>query len=219
MNRGKNAQRFRSVRGLGLVASVLIGLVALGNVAEAAADWLTYTTIRDYRAHDTTPAELATHYTVRVLTNWPPAVITAAAITAFIMWLHNARINAGHLVPAGERLRDPVWVWLSWCVPVVNLWFPKVVVDDVWRASDPRLRDVPLEERPSPATTTRWWTAFVLMWLLDLVHVQSFQDGDISNGWYAFAAVQTTICAAVGIVAAVLAARVVRQISSFQSTP
>jgi len=74
MNRGKNAQHFRSVRGLGLVASVLIGLVALGNVAEAAADWLTCTTVRDYRAHDVTPAELSTHYTVRVLTNWPPAV-------------------------------------------------------------------------------------------------------------------------------------------------
>ena len=210
-------EQLKSVRGLGLAASVLIALVALGNVAEAAADWLTYVTIRDYRANVATPVELATHYRVRVLTNWPPAVVTFAAITVFVMWLHNARVNAERRDPAAEHRRGRDWVWLSWFVPVVNLWFPKVVVDDVWRAGDPRLRGVPMEERPRPATTTRWWVAFVLMWLLDFAYVPSYQDGAPSLGSYAIAAAVTTLCSAAGIVAAIFAIQVVRRISAFQS--
>ncbi|USX53051.1 DUF4328 domain-containing protein [Lentzea sp. HUAS12] len=215
-NRGKNVEHLKSVRGLGFAASVLIGLVALGNVAEAAADWLTYATIRDYRAQNATTAELALHYRVRVLTNWPPAVITFAAITVFVLWLHNARVNAERGDPAAEHRLRRDWVWLSWFVPVVNLWFPKVVVDDVWRACDPRLRGLPMDERPLPATTTRWWAAFVSMWVLDFAHLPSYQDGDPALGSYLIAAVVTTLCAAVGIVAAVYAIQVVRQISAFQ---
>ncbi|MDX3661347.1 DUF4328 domain-containing protein [Streptomyces sp. ID05-26A] len=212
-------EHFRSVRGLGIAASVLIGLVALGNVAEAAADWLTYTAVRDYRGGDLTGTALSIHDTVRILTDLPFAVLTLAAIAVFIVWLHSARINAERLVPAEEHRRGRVWVWLSWFVPVVNLWFPKAVVEDVWRASDPRLRGVPMRERPLHTTTTRWWTAYLLMWLLDFASFRTYDDGVLTTQSYLVAAVLTTMCAFVGLIAAFLAVQVVRQITEFQRTP
>ncbi|PZS31580.1 MAG: hypothetical protein DLM61_08335, partial [Pseudonocardiales bacterium] len=53
-----------------------------------------------------------------------------------------------------------VWVWLGWITPIVNLWFPKQVIDDVWRST---VRD---SDEPR---TGWWWGSFiateVLIWL------------------------------------------------------
>jgi hypothetical protein len=212
-------EHFRAVRGAGLAASVLIGLVALGNFAEAGADWLTYATARDYRAGVATRADLDTLGVVRAITDLPLTMLSLVAIVVFIIWMYNARINAERLTYASEHRRSRVWVWLGWFVPVVNLWFPKNIIDDIWRASDPRLQGIPLQQRPSPRETTRWWTAYILMWFLDFAYFRVYQNGQLTIESYLTAAVLTTMCAVVGIIAAVLAVRVVRQISDFQSTP
>ncbi|MGW6929442.1 DUF4328 domain-containing protein [Lentzea sp. NPDC054927] len=212
-------EHFRPVRGLGLAASVLVGLVALGNIAEAAVGWFTYATVGDYRAGTATRADLRTVDQVNALVDWPLTLLGLAAIVVFIMWLYNARINAERLTYANEHRHSRVWVWLCWFVPIVNLWFPKHVVDDVWRASDPQQQEVPLQQRVQSRTTTRWWTAYILMWLFDLAYVRFFENGQLTTESFQIAAVLSTISAAVGIVAALLAVQVVHRISEFQSTP
>ena len=47
------------------------------------------------------------------------------------LWLGGAYDNARALAPPRIRRRK-VWVWLGWWVPIVSLWFPKTIVDDVW---------------------------------------------------------------------------------------
>ncbi len=212
-------EHFRPVRGLGLAASALVGLVALGNVAEAAAGWLTYTTVRDHRAGTATQADLDTAHTAGVLTDLPSTMVTLVAVVVFIMWAYHARLNAERLVPAHEHRRSRAWVLLGWFVPVVNLWFPKVVVDDIWRASDPRLRGVPFQQRPRPTATTWWWTAYLVTWFLDGAFLSYYENGRLSTESFMTVAVLSTMCAVVGIIAAVLTAQVVRQISAFQSAP
>lgn len=63
------------------------------------------------------------------------AVFIFAAIF-FIRWLHRAYAN---IVPLGAqypRYSTGTAIW-SWFVPILNLWRPKQVINDVWRASDP----------------------------------------------------------------------------------
>ncbi|MFC7618004.1 DUF4328 domain-containing protein [Actinokineospora soli] len=55
---------------------------------------------------------------------------------AFVVWLWRARVNAGRVCDAPQRLRVR-WAVLGWVVPVVNLWWPQMVVGDVHRASRP----------------------------------------------------------------------------------
>ncbi|HEX8870448.1 MAG TPA: DUF4328 domain-containing protein, partial [Lentzea sp.] len=153
-------EHFRPVRGLGWAASVLIGLVALGNVAEAAADWLTYAVSDDYRAGIATDSELEFVTTVRTIAYLPFTLITLIALVVYILWMYNARINAERLTYATEHRYRRVSVSLGWIVPIVNLWFPKLIIDDIWRASDPQLQGIPLQQRPHPRLTTRWWTAY-----------------------------------------------------------
>jgi Domain of unknown function (DUF4328) len=64
------------------------------------------------------------------------AVFVFAAIF-FIRWLHRAY---GNILPLGAqypRYSRSAAIW-SWFVPILNLWRPKQVINDVWRASDPK---------------------------------------------------------------------------------
>lgn len=206
-------EHFRPVRGLGLAASVLVWLVAAGNVGEAAADWFNYTAIRGYRDGTASASDLDTADTVNVVVGVPAFLVTLAAGIVFIMWLYNARINAERLTPAAEHRRSRTWVWLGWFVPFVNFWFPKQVIDDVWRAS------VPLRQRVQHRLVTQWWTAFVLMWLLDRAYLHSYRNGVLTTDSFLSAAILSTLSAIAGVVAAALAVQVVKRISAFQSTP
>lgn len=212
-------EHFRPVRGLGLAASVLVGLVALGNIAEAAVGWFTYSTVVDYRAGTAPRADLRAVDVANVLIDGPQTMLALVALVVFAMWLYNARINAERLTYAAEHQHTRVWVWLGWLVPVVNLWFPKQIVDDIWRASDPQQQGVPLQQRVPSRTTTRWWTAYVLMWLFDLAYLQFFENGQLTTESFQIAAILSTFCALAAVLAAVLAVQVVHRISEFQATP
>lgn len=212
-------EHYRPVRGSGLAASVLVGLVALGNVANAASDWFNYVAIRDYRDRVVPAADLRTADRISVLTGTSVALLTLLAGVVFIMWAYNARINAERLTPANEHRRSRVWVWLGWFVPIVNFWFPKQVIDDVWRASDPQQQGVPLQQRVKATLTTQWWTAFVVMWIFDRAYVRTYTAGEMTTDSYLNAAVLSSLSATAAVVAAICGVLVVQRISDFQSTP
>jgi hypothetical protein len=77
------------------------------------------------------------------------------------IWLTRVRQNALVLRPGGQR-RSESWVWLGWVIPVVNLWFPKQIVDDTLAAG------AAVTGRPRPGTGL-WWTAWIVMSLLTAV--------------------------------------------------
>lgn len=81
------------------------------------------------------------------------AILAACAMVAAYVftgiWLWRVRYNADLLAPDRQR-RTKVWIWLSWIVPIVNLWFPKQVIDDAWRAT--------IDEKPE---TVPWWPAWL----------------------------------------------------------
>lgn len=212
-------EHFRPVRGLGLAASVLVGLVAVGNVVTAAADWVKYTTVRDYRNGAASARELDTVDKLNVVVNTPVALLMLVTGVVFIIWAYTARINAERLTPANEHRRSRVWVWLGWFVPVVNFWFPKQVIDDIWRASDPAQQGVPLQQRAKHRLTTLWWTAFVLMWLLDRAYLRSFREGVMTTDSFRNVAILSLLSAIAGAVAAFFVVQVVQRISDFQRTP
>ncbi|MFD9698704.1 DUF4328 domain-containing protein [Lentzea sp. NPDC059081] len=211
-------EHFRPVGRLGRAATALVGLAAAGQVVVTTADWLTYTTVRDYRAGLDVAWVAVDRF--GVVAGFGSFLLTLATAVVFVIWLHAARVNAELVTPAAEHRRSRVWVWLGWIVPVVNLWFPKQVVDDVWRASDPRQQDVPLRRRVQDRLVTRWWFAFLMMSIFSNSYLRSYNsDGSWTTGTFLNEAVLSTISTAAGIAAAVLVAQVVRRISEFQSAP
>ena len=58
----------------------------------------------------------------------PITMISSWVITS--LWLKQLHICATEVDPAAIRLKRP-WVFWSWIVPVVSLWFPKNLIDDL----------------------------------------------------------------------------------------
>jgi hypothetical protein len=91
----------------------------------------------------------------------------ALVLTAvfFMAWTQRAYKNAAALGVLDQRFGSG-WAIGGWFVPVLALWRPKQIVNDIWRTSDP---DAPAilprhrwEDLPVPAFLSAWW----VLWLL-----------------------------------------------------
>ncbi|WP_265106759.1 DUF4328 domain-containing protein [Streptomyces sp. ET3-23] len=59
-----------------------------------------------------------------------------AAGVLWVVWFRRARLNAEVFAPGTHRFGSG-WAVGSWFTPVVNLWFPKQMANDIYRASSP----------------------------------------------------------------------------------
>jgi YVTN family beta-propeller protein len=137
------------------------------------------------------------------------ALISIAMFVLVGLWLGRARRNADRIAPDQQR-RSKVWVWLSWIVPIVNLWFPKQVIDDVWRST---VRD------PRVPKTGWWWGTWIayeipLRWLELVLWVKVIASNRASIGWV----ISLVLADVMVAIAAVFWIRVVRTISHAQDT-
>jgi hypothetical protein len=98
------------------------------------------------------------------------AAYLAGAIV-FIRWLRGAYRNADVVAP-GTRRYGHGWAIGSWFVPILNLWRPKQIVNDVWRAGG--------YDRPDAepgGLLVAWWTAFILSgWAANIATRGLFDD-------------------------------------------
>ncbi|MFI6536368.1 DUF4328 domain-containing protein [Nonomuraea sp. NPDC050547] len=88
-----------------------------------------------------------------------------AAIAGFLFWLFRVRDNSEELSPEPHR-HSRRWLTFGWVVPIVNLWFPKQIVDDIWIASTPGgVQGVGLGHARRPGLVWAWWLAWLCGWL------------------------------------------------------
>lgn len=135
----------------------------------------------------------------------------------FILWFHRAYKNIAGLGAKDVRY-GAGWAIGAWFVPVLNLFRPKQIANDIWRASDP---DAPADPglewkgRPVPAFITGWWAAFVFSGMLYCVagsrsaDAETIADLQVANWAYVGADV-------LSVSAGVLALLVVRRTTSRQ---
>lgn len=83
------------------------------------------------------------------------AMVVAAAVV-FIRWLYGAYKNVAVVAPAEKRYRQG-WTIGAWFVPIMNLFRPKQMVNDVWRAGGTDVQDA----QPGWLLLL-WW----LLWLV-----------------------------------------------------
>lgn len=150
--------------GLAVAAALVANLVVRAIFAVINAQ--TYLSVTDYSAGAIGAAELDRR--TAAATEWeavslPLAVVaTAGTLAALIFWLWCARANADSSRPGRHRLSRG-WVIGAWFTPIVSLWYPLVLVDDVVRASDPATP--PTSARLPASASTRavigWWAAFL----------------------------------------------------------
>ena len=95
------------------------------------------------------------------------AVDTAGALAllvtgaVFVVWSFRARANAESITYIAHRRARP-WLIFAWLVPPVNLWYPKQIVDDLWRTSQPQgLEIMDLYRARRPVLVGVWWVCWL----------------------------------------------------------
>lgn len=93
------------------------------------------------------------------------ALMTALAVLVIVfMWRASKNLQAWGRT--GARL-GPGWSIGSWFIPLANLVMPVLIVQDLWRGSDPAAgRDGWRGRIPGSALVGVWWAAWVVTWLL-----------------------------------------------------
>lgn len=209
----------RRLSSLALATTVLIAVVVVLDFASTWTTWNAYALVRDYVA-DTgvTQSDLTNaDETIAIVARMFLAALLAAAVL-FIIWLWQARLNAERICQAQHR-RARGWIIGSWICPIVNLWFPFTIVDDVYRASrptnSPDLAD--LRSVPGSRVLGLWWTFWLAGALLDRIAVSIWDNATTVDSLHT-AAVTETIGSLVTAGAATTVVLIARQITTWQDS-
>lgn len=122
---------------------------------------------RDQLASGTPADQIVTTYDAMAVLI-PITMITSWIITS--RWLKRLHIAATEANESAIRLKRP-WVFWSWIVPVVSLWFPKNLIEDLLKANGS-------DEAKSLVgkDTLTWWLTWVGFALVNNVGIVSVFD-------------------------------------------
>ncbi|GGR15458.1 DUF4328 domain-containing protein [Streptomyces netropsis] len=151
-------------------------------------------------------------------------LLIAATAVLWVIWFRRARLNAEYFAPGTHRF-GAGWAAGAWFTPVVNLWFPKQIANDIYRASSPA---GPHNVRKGLLNS--WWTLWVTGMAFSLVGSATYSGADVkirARGYDASAVEDdihtlmtgvsfTVFSRLLFLVAAVLAALLVGQLTKMQ---
>jgi Domain of unknown function (DUF4328) len=137
------------------------------------------------------------------------SAVASLAGALFCLWLLRARANAERIMSCQRYGRS--WVVVGWVFPIANLWIPKQIVDDVWRASARRA------DGRKPRLVLAWWACYLVFSITDVVSVEAWGDGGTSSAAGRNLDIfDITMVLVPGMAAAVLAAAVIWKVNSMQ---
>ena len=156
---GPSAVQAKPLERLGAVTATLLALNAtLGLFSSASAGWSVLAKAEVSPLPGTTLLAPGTGVPWAAL---GPVALTALTGICFMAWLFRATSNLG-LYGVRPR-RRPGWAIGAWFVPVISLWWPKQMVDDVVCGSRHDIRaGVDIRCLSRSAVVTAWWTTWLL---------------------------------------------------------
>jgi len=176
------------------LVTAVFAVIILGELAGIVADGVYIGLLNRSLAGESVPdADWTNHGEARSLVDGVQTWAFRAGAVVFIVWLHGAYRR---LDPARRRFGTG-WAIGAWFVPVLNLWRPKQLVNDL--AGGPR------------RLTRAWWLLFVFAYYFDGLILWNFPDewaDETRTRTFAYIVLE-----AVAVVAAVLAILLVRRLS------
>ncbi|WP_406300451.1 DUF4328 domain-containing protein (plasmid) [Embleya sp. NBC_00888] len=198
--------------GMAAVATTLILLVLVREVLVCVHNWREYFVVHDYLAGTATDedVEAVDSEAITTMGSLPLTLLAIAAPgAAFLAWLWRARVNSELMGGADGHRRSRNWVVGSWISPVINLWYPRRIVSDIWRTSAPR--------RPvSVALINAWWASFVLVGLVRPLQWRTASDWDSEHDVLVNANLSALLTGSL-LVAGALIILIIRRITTWQT--
>jgi uncharacterized protein DUF4328 len=136
----------------------------------------------------------------------------------FIAWFHRAYGNLPALGVSNPR-RGRGWAIGAWFIPIANLFIPKQLANDIWRAGDPELRpgDQAWQSRPVAAILHWWWALYLVSGVVANLSGRRIEDAANLADLRA-AIILNAVAQAIGIASAVAAIVVVKRATARQES-
>lgn len=142
-----------------------------------------------------------------IAVDWMALLVQVVAGVLFMVWMGRARLNSDEITSKHQHRYANMWVYLGWFIPFGNLVIPFVVMQDIWRGSDRTRPMVGLQKRPKSGLVTAWWIFYIASNALGVLAGRA--------AWEDYALL-SSISAAGLVVAAVLAAQMIKQVNAMQ---
>lgn len=124
------------------------------------------------------------------------------------LWLQRSYEFALAVRPTFQMRRSVVWAWLGWWVPIVSLWFPLQVVDDVRKAT--------ARDEPRPGLALWWFAWLVAMWASQISGRVFASDEVLSHDAIVIVAILDAVVAVAAVLGCVLWISIIRGITRDQ---
>jgi Domain of unknown function (DUF4328)/Protein of unknown function (DUF2510) len=162
---------YRSLKGLATALTVLLIVVAGLCLLVAVAHFHRAQVIDDFLAgRDLSVGQIDdADNGVMAVQGLTGAVVLGAAVV-FIIWMHRAYRNAEAFGHHDLRL-SAGWAIGAWFIPIYNWIGPKLILNDLWRVSDPELAPSDQRWRPRPVAglVHLWWILLIVGGVLSRV--------------------------------------------------
>ncbi|GGN90538.1 hypothetical protein GCM10011579_086490 [Streptomyces albiflavescens] len=201
----------RSPVGLGKAAAVLLGVVVATDLFAVWADITMYDvtgSLADGEVGDAVQRRADHADSLYSAAGIAQSTALLATIVVYLIWFHRVRINAEVFNPFGHS-KGRGWTGWGWFVPVVNLWFPRRIMLDIWDASSPL-------GRARHGLVDAWWTLWVIALLANRAGFMAYRKAETA-GEIQHATGQVMLADVIHIAAAVLAILVVLRLTRMQN--
>ncbi|MQY35211.1 hypothetical protein SRB17_31830 [Streptomyces sp. RB17] len=201
----------RSPVGLGRAVGVLLGVVIAADVFGCYADLLEMNAAGDIADGATGAGMLHRAEHADTLYHWAgftQAWTLLATAVVYLCWLWRVRVNA-EVFDRSAHVMGRGWTIGGWFCPIVNLWFPRRIVLNIWDTS------VPWGARARHSPVNAWWTLWIISILTGRLASMSWNHAHTERLLHN-AAGQMLFSDAVDIGAAVLAIVVVVRLTRMQ---
>ncbi|MFF8288213.1 DUF4328 domain-containing protein [Streptomyces sp. NPDC016309] len=214
---GGGGPLLRSPVGLGHAVVTLLCAVIAADLFAVFADLRLYGFMSDVAAGGWDGAEVRAERADLLMTTAGRAQVLTLVATAvvFVVWLHRVRVNAAVLAP-GIPTSGAGWAIGGWFVPVVNLWMPRRIVRESWRASGRAPYGVHADEEPATVVNV-WWALWLLTVFVGRAAAMAYDKADSPERLVAAARLMVA-ADSLSVAAAVCAVLVVRRLTAMQHT-
>ena len=144
-------------RGQTVVACVVLVAFALATLAAGAAAWHRSDVLETLLPADRMPDDSGPLVRADMWFGNTMGVRNALLVAAAgwgIVWLYRMRDLADSVWPHGQR-RHRAWLLLGWWLPIGNFFIPKMIVNDLWAATEPG-------HRRGTVLLGFWWLACLM---------------------------------------------------------
>jgi hypothetical protein len=107
-------------------------------------------------------------------------VAFVAAAIVFLLWFHGAYRNLRAV--GGHQRYGEGWAIGAWFVPVLNVFRPKQIANDIWRGSDPATpHRAPADDDRVPPLLAWWWGVFLVSAWVQNIAARAFFGGSSAS--------------------------------------